>query len=338
MKKSLLLMALLSLTLVGCNSNPENKNLSLNNEPTLNQTSNAASPSEAKQVVASFYPLAFMAQAIVGETLAVTNLAGSGDVHDYEPSPQDLVTLNNADLVLVQGAQLEPWAEDVLEELESKGVMTLEVTHDLDLAASKEAHDEDHDEEDHEDEEEHTDDDHDEHDHGAFDPHTWLDPVLAQDMVTEILAALIAIDPANEDTYEANAQLLINKFDQLDQAFTARLTSCSNEEVIVSHDAFGYLARRYDFEVHAIAGVSTRDEPSAKILAELTEEAEEGVTHILTEVSNVTRFADTLASETGLTVLNVNPLGRGPLDPEKDFFDVMNENLESFSIALNCQA
>jgi len=325
MKPLSFLLAFTLLLLTGCATEPENSE--------ENQT--VVTVDNSKSIVASFYPLAYMAQEIVGNTTTVVNLAGASDVHDFEPSPQDLVRLNKADLVIFQGAELEPWAEGVIEDLESKNVMTLEVTHDLALA-KLEDHDEDHgDEEDHEGEE---DEEHDDHGHGEFDPHTWLDPVLAQDMVDEILAALIEIDAGNQALYKSNAETLKQKFAQLDQNFKTRLANCTNQEVIISHDAFGYIARRYGFETHAIAGISTSDEPSAKILAELKDEAAAGATHILTEQSNVTRFAETLAREAGLTILDVNPLGRGPLNENINFIDVMYNNLESFSTALNCKA
>jgi len=157
-------------------------------------------------------------------------------------------------------------------------------------------------------------------------------------MVDEIVANFVIVDPNNELDYIANGQALKDRFAQLDRDFESSLASCSNDEVIASHDAYGYLARRYDFEVHAITGFSPQDEPSAKILAELKEEAEEGITHILIEENNVRRFADTLARETGLETLPVNPLGRGTLDPSQDFFDVMETNLNSIKMALSCQS
>lgn len=280
-----------------------------------------------KTIVASFYPLAFMAEQIVGEKATVINLAGAADVHDYEPSPQDLVKINTADLVIYQGAQLEPWTEDIIPTLSA---MTVEVTHDLDLS-TMEKYDEDNEDE-HDDEGDHED----EHKHGEFDPHTWLDPVLAQQMVAKILAAIIEIDDSNKEFYQTNAMVLKNRFIELDQSFVSRLANCSVNEVIVSHDAFCYIADRYNFIIHSIAGVSTQDEPSAKVLADLKQEAAEGVTHILVEENSVRRFAETLASETGLTVLPVNPLGKGTLDSNKDFFNVMQENLTSFSSALHC--
>ena len=290
-----------------------------------------------KQIIVSFYPLAFITEQIVGDKAQVTNMAGSVDVHTYEPSPQDLVKLNKADLVVFQGAQLEPWTESVIPALKAKNMSTLEVTHDIELMKMEE-HDE------HENSEENGDkhvasegEEHDEHHHGEFDPHIWLDPVFAQKMTNEILDAVVKVDVANKDIYEANAKALNDRLAQLDKAYQSGLTKCKNEKMIISHDAYGYLAHRYGFEFHSIAGLSPKDEASAKILAELKQKAQEGISHILVEENAVRRFADTLARETGLGTLPVNPLGRGTLDSRKDYFDIMQENLSSFKTALNCQ-
>ena len=348
MKKSFLLFSAISL-LMACSENQtpqQTVNVDTANIDTKNVAkANNSSIDASKQIIASFYPLAFITQQIVGDKAQVINMAGSIDVHAYELSPQDLVKLNKANLVVFQGAELEPWTDTVIPELNEKGITTLEVTHDLELSKLEEHH-EQHKEHEEEHEEKHAsteekhhekEEGHDEHQHGEYDPHTWLDPVLSQQMVDEILKALVIVDSANEATYRANAKVLIERYAQLDQDYQTGLANCSNEEVVISHDAYSYLARRYGFKFHAIAGISPQDEPSAKILAELKDEAEEGITHLLIEENKVRRFADTLVRETGLKTLPVNPLGRGTLDPEKDFFDVMNDNLNSFKVALNCQ-
>jgi len=326
MKKIFLFLFLSSFTLLGYSHN-------------LNPQKDLDTAGTPKLIVTSFYPLAFMTEKIVGDKAQVINLAGSVDVHDYEPSPQDLVKLSQAHLVVFQGAELELWTDGVLPALKIRGVPTIEVSHKLELAKLEDhdEHEDEHKDEHHETEKNEKEDGHDEHHHGEFDPHTWLDPVLAQNMVDEILGAVVAIDSANETLYQTNAQVLKDRFSQLHQAFQTGLTQCANEELIISHDAYGYLARRYNFKAHTITGFSPHDEPSAKILAELKEEAKEGITHILVEENNVRRFADTLARETGLKTLPANPLGRGTLDPQKDFFDIMEENLSSFKAALNCQ-
>jgi len=136
MKKSLLLFSILSLVLTGCS-------LFGTSDQNLDVANSAENTAQAPiKVVASFYPLAFMAEQIGGDNATILNLAGSVDVHAYEPSAQDMVNLNKADLVIFQGADLEPWTDGVIAELAPKGVATLEVSHDLSLA-KMEAH-EDH--------------------------------------------------------------------------------------------------------------------------------------------------------------------------------------------------
>ena len=307
----------------------------------------AAANPDSKTVVASFYPLAFMAAEIAGSQLDVLNLAGATDVHEYRPSPQDMAQLNNARLVVYQGAQLEPWVADVIPTLQKAGVATLEVSAGVQLREMEE-HDEHHGEhedeqgDEHEDDEHHDEhDDHDDHehhhDHGEFDPHTWLDPVLAQQMAQNIGDAMAAADPANAAQYRARADELAQRFAQLDERYQAELQNCQVPEAIVAHDAYGYLADRYGLALHAISGLSTQDEPSAKILAELAQEAEHGITHVLVEDNNIREFALTLARETGLQTLPINPLGRGTSAPDQDFFGAMEANLSSFKAALGCQ-
>jgi zinc transport system substrate-binding protein len=331
--KKLSLLTLITLVLFGCQNNIQN------------QDTSSTLKSEQISLVTSFYPLTFLTENIVREKGDVINLAGNTDVHEYRPSPQDIIKLNRANLVIVQGAELEPWTHDMIPQLQEKGISVVQVAEHLELHTmadehhhehehhETEDHEEDHhhgEEDDHHEEEEH-------HHHGEFDPHTWLDPVLAQSMIETITQSLKDVDSSNSDYYQKNANHLKQQFITLDNAYRSGISHCERDEVITSHDAFGYLARRYGFEVHSIAGMSTHDEPSAHTLATLKEEAEEGITHILTEQSNITRFAETLSSETGLQMLPLNPLGRGTLDPEKDFFDIMNENLQAFKTALGCE-
>lgn len=318
--KKILLFSLIALSISGCNT-----------QNSLQETVEKTISSETKtEIVASFYPLAFMAEEIGGDTVNVINLSGSVSPHKYELTPHDLVKLNNADLVIYQGIGLETWNDEVIN---SEKVAILEISRDLPLEKRTEhkEHDE-HEEDSHNEHEEE-----DEHNHGEFDPHTWLSPILAQKMVDDITKSLSAVNPAKKEFFEKNADKLKEKFKDMDSQYREALKNCEQDEVIVSHNAFGYIASEYGFETHSIAGLSPNDEPSAKILAELKEEAAEGISHILVEKNSVQRFADTLSRETGLETLSINPLGRGTLDPEKDFFNITSENLESFKTALKCQ-
>ena len=308
--------------------------------------------SSALAIATSFYPLQFALEGIVGELGTVTNIGAGRDPHNFEPSTQDMVTLQRSDLVVLQGADFEPWGDDVKARLEADGIRVAIATADLTLHEGGHAHDdhgeeqmeETHDDEHaHEDEyaheDEHTDDhtkeSHDEHAHGAYDPHTWLSPVLFSQMVDHLTTEISAVDPVNAASYEANAAALKVELATLDAEYTGRLASCALSEVITSHDAFGYLADEYNFSVHSIAGLSTQDTPSIATLSELRAEAEEGIGAILLEENSITAYGETLARETGLQTLRINPIAY--IIPEnEDYFSLMRANLDTFATALKC--
>lgn len=291
-------------------------------------------------VVASFYPLFFIAQYIGGDHAEVINISGSSDVHSYTLTPGDMTTMINSNLAILQGENLELWAKDFIPELEKKGVKTLVLLERLDISENRSKDDghirDSKSQNDSNDSGSHDHEDGDSHDHDGIDPHTWLDPVLAQNMVDFIEQEFSQIDPDHAPLYKDNAQQLKDRFQEVHREYVRVLGSCHRNEVIVSHNAFGYIAERYGFITHPIAGLSTLDEPSAKLLSQLQQEAKEGMTHVLTEEGNVERYAETLARETGLTLLSINPLGRGTLNENKDFFDVIHENLQAFALALDC--
>jgi zinc transport system substrate-binding protein len=334
MKHSFLffLIVFFSLFLTGCQSQDSRESRGASESFPQQKDKTLKKP----EIVASFYPLAFMGEQILGDRARVTNLAKNQEVHDFRPSPKDIITLMNADLVIYQGAELEPWAEDVIPQLTEKNIPVLEVSEHLKLYKMEEDEEnhegESHDDEKHEKEGSHdSEEGEDEHHHGEFDPHTWLDPVLAQDMVDEVRKKIEEIDPQNADIYVKNAESLKAKLQAFDSQFQD--LSCMNNKAIISHDALGYLARRYDFTLHSISGLSPYDEPSAKILVELQEEAKEGMTHILTEENSVKRFAETLSHETGLKMLPIYTLETNT----ESFFSGYEKNFISLKTAFQCQ-
>jgi zinc transport system substrate-binding protein len=287
-------------------------------------------------VVASFYPLAYMAERIGGDVVEVKNIIGASDPHDYVPSPGDVTSMHDADVVILQGADYEPWGEDIAAQLEGKDVAMIQVASKLDLNEyDSDEHAEEHEDEHEDEEEDHADDEHG-HEHGEYDPHTWLDPVLAMQMVDVITSAMVDASGEHAEVFRANAATLRDEFAALDAKYKEGLENCARDEVIVSHDAYGYLSDRYGITMHAIAGISTQDEPSAEVLATLKDEAAEGMTHILTEENSVKRFAQTLASETGLTMLPFDPLAVPAVNGETDMIDRARMNLVQLQLALGC--
>lgn len=287
---------------------------------------------EKQKIVVSFYPLYNVTQYIAGERADVVNIAQGQEVHEYVPSPGDVQKMYDADLVIVMGGGLEPWATDVLPRLHEHGVPVVNISENLPFyspASNK-----------HENVDEHVADhnvDHDEHDHGDFDPHIWLDPVMMQDIVRVIGGAIIQIDESAVGVYNENILRLNAEFADIDASYRAGLAKCAHREAIISHEAFGYIERRYDLHLHAIAGLSTMDEPSAQVMAQLQKEASDGVTHVLAEQNSVQRFAQTIAQDTGLQMIEINALERGTGDPKISYGDVMRKNLQALREALGCE-
>jgi zinc transport system substrate-binding protein len=280
-------------------------------------------------VVTSFYPLQFALERIVGDLGTVTNVGAGKDPHDFEPTTQDMLSMQKADVVVLQGAEFEPWGDDVTARLESDGVPVILATTNIELhEGDHHEHEDAHGEEEAEHEEE-------DHEHGVHDPHTWLDPVLFSEMVAHMADEIATIDPDHAETYQANASALQTELAELDAEYKNRLTNCELDEVITSHEALGYLAERYNFHVHSIAGLSTQDTPSVTTLAELKEEAEEGIGAILLEENSVKAYGETLARETGLVSLSVNPIEYFIPNGE-DYFTLMRSNLDTFATALRC--
>lgn len=301
-------------------------------------------------VVTSFYPLQYFTERITQDAdIAVVNLAGARDAHDYTPTRADLEQMLHARSVIVQGASMEPWVEDMEVRLAETNIPLLVVAEHLPLrkvhAGSNEhteyatATHEDRNDNEHPTPEIHSEERTGEelHEHGAYDPHTWLDPVLAQNMVTVILDELVRIFPEKRTILEDNAARLMGELETLHIEYATRLEHCAVVEAFISHDAAGYLADRYELHFNPIAGISTEDEPSAQLLAELAQEAS-AVRAILVEQGTPTAYAEALARETGLATLPWNPLGRGTLSDELDYLDVMRANLSSFTTAFECSA
>lgn len=294
-------------------------------------------------IVASFYPLYYFSRAIAGEHADVSNITEAHNPHAYRLSPQDRARLQHADLVIFNGLHFETWAEGTVPQLKAMGIPLVNASEGIALPADEDVQHKHHHKDcdchkhkhHHEKELQQHKDYHEHHHETGVDHHIWLDPVLAQHIVRSISNKLIEIDKKNRATYKANAQKLVQKLKRLDAQYTAHLKHCT-ADAIVTHNAFGYLAKRYGFRLHPIVGLSSTDEPSAKIIASLKEKAKkEGITYILTEENQIRKYAETIAAETGLHMMPINPIANKKAG--KDYFDMAKDNLASLATALQCK-
>ncbi|MBI5134986.1 zinc ABC transporter substrate-binding protein [Candidatus Uhrbacteria bacterium] len=269
-------------------------------------------------VVASFYPLYYFASAIAGDDATVHNLTPAGvEPHEYELTPNDIVLLENAKLLLLNGAGLEPWANDVKSTLEGKGVVIVDTSGDVATVTT-------------------------EADGTPLqDPHGWLSPVAAQAQVDRIVEGFAKADPLRASVYQQRASDLKVKLAALDRQYTQGLKQCNKRSFITSHNAFGYLARQYNLNQVAIAGFSPDEEPTAKALARVADLARYyQVRVIFFETLVSPKLSQTIAASVGAQTLPLNPiegLSEAELAQGKDYVSEMQKNLESLRFALECR-
>jgi zinc transport system substrate-binding protein len=289
------------------------------------------------EVVASFYPLAEVARQVGGDRVDVVDLTPSGaEPHDLELTTGQVDDLEDADLVVVLGRDFQPAVEDVADRRDGATVAVLDTLNVGEGRVAEEHEGEDAAEEDaeHAEDEKHGDED-------VVDPHVWLDPTLMAQIVDAVEGELAEVDPDGASTFATNADTYVATLDGLDQEFETGLASCERREIVTAHEAFGWLAKRYDLEQNAIAGIEPDQEPSADRLAELADLArDEGITTIFTEELVSPDVAETLAREAGgLETEVLNPLeglSDEEIDNGDDYVSVMRTNLSKLREALGC--
>jgi zinc transport system substrate-binding protein len=208
------------------------------------------------KVVASFYPLAFFTQEIGEEKVTVKQLIPDNtEVHNWQPSSADLLAIEDADVIIYNGASLDQWFEDdILPVIDSSGKVIVETAEGIQLLETGQETDEK------------------EHEHeGNYDPHTWLSPFIAKQQAQNIYEALVRKDPNNEDYYSERWQTMKARFEELDNNYLTGLSTKGKDEVFVSHSAFGYLANRYGFEQHGVIGISADEQPSTQVYMNIVE-------------------------------------------------------------------
>ena len=248
-----------------------------------------------RQVVASFYPIAYAAEQVGGANVEVTNLTPPGaEPHDIELTARDVGRVRDADVVLYLDSGFQPAVEDAVEGASGTVVDLLQKT--------------------------------------ESDPHVWLDPVLYARIVRRI---------GDELGAPGRAATLAARLEALDREFERGLAHCKRRQLVTSHAAFGYLARRYGLEQVPITGIAPETEPTPRQLEDSVERVREtGATTVFFETLVSPRVAETVARETGASTAVLNPLEgltEGEAGRGEDYFSVMRANLAALRKALACR-
>ncbi len=323
MKKSisLILVCIIALgVLTACKSGSEQTQDKTGSSASqaLSENVNQATSGKRLKVYTSFYAMYDFTKKVGGDKIDVKNLVPAGtEPHDWEPATTDIVNLENADVLVYNGASMESWVEKVLASLQNKKLVTVEASKNLDLMAG------------HAEEGETT---------TKYDPHVWLNPENAKKEMENIKDTLVQADPANKDTYESNYTKYAAQFDELNQEYKTAADSFTRKDIIVAHQAFGYLCKAYGLNQIAIEGLTADSEPDPARMSDIIKFAKEHkVKTIFFEDLVSPKVSETIAKAVVAKTATFNPL-EGLTDEEQskglEYVSVMKQNLQTLKEAL----
>ncbi len=256
--------------------------------------------SDSIKILATTSIVADVVSNVVGDVTSVDVLLPVGsNPHSFSPSPQDMAKLADADLVFANGAGLEAFLADMIENAGADANIVY-LSENNDLIASAHSHDDDHDGE----EADHDDEEAEDHDHGEYDPHTWISPKNVIEWVPVIAEQLSTVDPENADAYQTNANAYLAELNDLDAWVeeSVSVIPVESRKLITDHLLFGYFCRDYNFEQTGaiLQSFSTLAEPSAQEMAALQDLiAHENVQAIFVGNTVSPELAERVAEDTG---------------------------------------
>jgi zinc transport system substrate-binding protein len=259
-------------------------------------------------VVASFYAMKEITQAIGGDKVDVRTLIPEGtEPHEFQPTTRSMKDLSRARVLVIQGLGMEPWAEEMVKAAENKDLVQVVAAWQVQPIQNEEKEEI--------------------REHGQYDPHAWLSPSCAQLEARAIADGLAKADPANRAYYEANADKFIARLQTLEDKYKEKFRQVHRKDFVTGHAAFAYVCRDFGLEQSSVEGVFAGGEPNARQLAALVEFCRErGVKTIFTEAAVSPKTSQSLAREVGAKVVPIHTLEGS--EGEGDYLQQMEENLE----------
>ncbi len=258
---------------------------------------------------------------VVGDEGNVKMLIPAGtEPHDFEPSAKEQAEISDADVFVYNSSDMEFFVDSLKDSVDTDKTLMIEAAKGINRLDTKEE------------EHEHEGETSDSHSH-EYDPHVWLDPVLAIKEVQTIASDLGKKYPDKKETFDKNAAAYIKKLETLDQKYNDELKGAANRTFVTQHAAFAYLANQYGLTQAAISGVSPDQEPTPSRLAELKDFVKkENIKVIYFEENASSKVAETLSSETGVKLEVLNPLEsltNEQIKAGENYISVMEKNLDA---------
>lgn len=262
------------------------------------------------KIVTTFYPMYVFALNVADgvEGVTVQNMADQsvGCLHDYQLQTRDMVALESAGALVINGGGMEQFMDKVISLRADLPVIDASAGIDM-LPTGGHAHEDDHADE-------------------PLNAHVWIDPKLAAAQVENIGEGLAAADPAHADAYRANAAAYAERLRALDAELGALLAPVAGERIITFHEAFPYFARAYGIEIAGVIEHEPGEEPGTRELADTCDLVTGlGIRALFVEPQYPQKAAETIARETGAKLYTLDPVVSG--DGTKESYEtIMREN------------
>lgn len=270
----------------------------------------------AKTIVVDLYPIEFLTKAIVGDKLPVVNMIRYGiEPHDFELSLTERKIIEEGGGFIRIGAGMDHWAD----KLPTKSTL------DLSKVVILREHTGEH-----------------KHEHeGGYDPHYWNDFGNLILMAKAIGVYVAQRDPAHADLYRGHTTALVERIEALDARYKAELKQCAQKTIVVTHDAYEYLAGRYGIKTVSVLGIEPDEEPSLAKMNEIKQTiTHEGLKILFLERIVSSKVPQTIAEQTGAAVkplYSLENLDADDVHKGMDLISMAEANLQELKTALECR-
>jgi zinc transport system substrate-binding protein len=275
-------------------------------------------PKSGFTVLSTFYPLYDFASNVAGNKANVSILVpGTVDIHNFEPTPSDIEKVATADVLIINGAGLEPWVPQLLAAIDrpnlkvvdtSQGVALLDVPSEFQRQGR------------------------------SIDPHVWLDPARARQQVENIAQAMIGVDPANAAYYRANADAYEAKLGALDSEIAGMIATTKTRYFVTFHEAFAYFADRYNLTQIPIQGPFQEEPTPSDIQSVVSAIRQYRLRYVGYESLENQAIPEAVSGQTNAMLIVMDPiegLTSADLAAGRDYIALMREDAQNIAVALN---
>lgn len=244
------------------------------------------------KVVTTIAPLFSFTKNVAGDAADVENLLPSGaGPHEYSLSPYDVTKAADAQLLIINGVNLEAWLNNLVRSVNERRTDESERLIVVDTSSGIKAIDND--------------------------PHIWLSPKNAVIQVKNIMHAMIEADPENRETYRGNAAVYIERLKNLDRDIENEIKTWASKQFVSFHSAFRYFAGDYGLRQAAVIRETPEVEPSPRHIARVIETIKrEGIRSVFTEPQISHKIVESIAEDLDLEVYSLDTMETGPLSEE----------------------